>query len=474
MDPYSYRRQFRAVLVIELLILVFVGLVSFGFWNLVCDENLQSCLGQETRAKPGIFLLLAIVRPFLFTPVTFYSIIAGQNFGPIWGALLAAVSVVISTAVIYGLGKLIGKNIVNPWLSSNLPQTLKFMRSQDWKIVLSTRLIPFLPTDILSFGYGILDFRFKYVMLYSFLGALPESYLFAKLADPNSDIWSSALQGITVVCTFFLLPGLVIEFLSRKRGTGMWVRLKAMWYEILYEIRLNNDVIKRHSFSAEKEPVLLLYGFFSSRRSLTVMERHLNARGYDVISFNLGGLFGVFFTKGIIETAQFVDYKLKRQFQRHGYQKIKIVAHSKGGFVALWWLLKLGGHKYCKQVITMGTPFKGTRLTWLALITPLGFIWRDVWQMRPRSAFLKSLHQAEIPPDIKIYCLYSDKDNVARGKIGIFEPASGRDQVVPIALNKLGHFEFLYRKACAEQILAIIDEKAVEQHPTEDPQAQLS
>ena len=60
----------------------------------------------------------------------------------------------------------------------------------------------------------------------------------------------------------------------------------------------------------------------------------------------------------------------------------------------------------------MGTPFAGTRYTYLALVTPLGFLWRDVWQMRPGSLFLKSIHDVEVPEDVDIYCLHSFKDKV--------------------------------------------------------------
>src|SRR5690606_31629256 len=253
-----------------------------------------------------------------------------------------------------------------------------------------------------------------------------------------------------------ITPLLIMEWIGRGRGTGLWQLMGNMYREILYEVRANNDIVKRHQFDKDKTPVLLLYGFFSSRRTVTVLERMLTARGFQVMSFNLGGLLGTFFTRGILETASFIDYKIKRQFERHGFKKIHIVAHSKGGLVALWWVLKLGGSQYCDRIVTIGTPFRGSSLVYLALITPLGFFWRDVWQMRPRSMFLKSLHDVTIPEDVHIYCLHSERDKVASGKQGVFQPRIPSANIHPVPMHHLSHFEFLYRRDVGDTIAHIL------------------
>ena len=104
----------------------------------------------------------------------------------------------------------------------------------------------------------------------------------------------------------------------------------------------------------------MLYGFFSSRRSVIQLQKRLQEKGYDVITYNQGGWLGVFFTKGIREAAMNIDVKIHRLMQRRGYEKFHIVGHSKGGLVAMWWILRLGGSRFSKLIITMGTPFNGT------------------------------------------------------------------------------------------------------------------
>lgn len=441
---------------IEVALIIVALIIAFIFWTNVCDGSLELCLADGSIAKPVTYILLAAIRPLVFTPFLFVAIIGGKAFGTIGGTILTAFGAVLSCMIVFGLAKFLGRKLSKPWLRANLPATFKFIRSQDYKLVFAARLVPIFPFDLVSLACGALDFRFRSVALGTLIGVLPEAYLYSKLLDPSESTMASSITTITTFGILIIIPLVIFEFLSRKKGTGMWQLMKAMYREITYEVQSNNEIVKRAHFDPEQAPVLLLYGFFSSRRSVTVLERMLTARGHQVLSFNLGGLLGTFFTRDILDTAGFIDYKLKRQFDRHGFRKIHIVAHSKGGMVALWWALKLGGHKYCDTIITMGTPYKGTRLTYLALVTPLGFIWRDMGQMRPGSNFLKSLKELVIPENLTIYCLNSTKDKIAKGQNGVFKNTNHPDRIKAVPMNHLGHFEFLYRRDVGEKISEII------------------
>jgi pimeloyl-ACP methyl ester carboxylesterase len=183
-----------------------------------------------------------------------------------------------------------------------------------------------------------------------------------------------------------------------------------------------------------------------------------------VFSFNLGGLFGTFFTQGIMESANFIDYKIKRQMDRHGFKKIHIVAHSKGTLVSLWWLLKLGGSRYCDKLIAMAPPCNGSPYTYLALVTPLAFFWRDIWQMRPGSSFLKYLRDSDVPPNLKIHILYSERDTVSRGRQGVFVPKTGHQNITSRAMNDLNHFDFVVRREPIKEVIKILSGSAEAAH----------
>lgn len=466
-----HKRQFTVVLIAETIIISVIGIVAYSFWQGLCDETWKSCVLSTNDSGWYNFFILSILRPFLFTPVLFLSIMSGEVFGSHLGAFMSAVGAVLSSIPLYFLGDLIGKRIVRPWLSSNLPSSWKLLKTQDYKLIFILRWIPLIPFDLVSLLCGIMHFRPSRFILFTFLGILPEAYVFSKYAtSPDTSVISSTIINLLMFGIVSSLPLIIYEYLFRKQGSSMWTQIKRAYYEIVYEARINNSVhhTQAHQISPEQPPVVLLYGFFSSRRSILIMERLLKQRGFSVIAFNLGGMLGVFFTKGIRETAAYIDKKIREQIREHEFKKVYIVAHSKGGLVGLYWLLKMNGYKYCDKIITMGTPFNGTFLTWFALITPLGFFWRDVWQMRRGSRLLNQLRSSPCPNNLIIYCCYSKKDKVAKGSDGILMLEKGMNHVIPVPMHHIAHFEYLYKRDvgdCIARILKrpnyeILDEKS--------------
>ncbi|NRA69043.1 MAG: alpha/beta fold hydrolase [Pseudobacteriovorax sp.] len=446
--------QFRTVLLIEMILIGTIGLIAYSYWNITCDGSIKGCITDEAYS-PISFFLLALLRPLFFSPIMVTALVAGGNFGPLWGPLIAALGTACSAMLLYIPGSYLGKRLVAPWLQTNLPNTWALISSQDYKLIFITRWLPIFPFDLLSFLFGVANFNKWRVFVFTFLGILPEIFLFAHFASsPESITIGRAFLYLLTFGVISSVPLLIYESLCRRQGSSLWVRCKRVYYEIFYEVQVNNEIKKKQEFDPDKIPVILIYGFFSSRKTLSVMERLLSLRGYQVMTFNLGGVLGVFFTRGIRETAEFLDRKIRRQLRRHDFKRIYLIGHSKGGLVALWWILRMGGSKYCQHVITMGTPFKGTRLTYLALFTPLGFFWKDVWQMRPGSKFLRELHESPPVENLTIYNLYSRKDSVAHGPKGMFEHSS---EVIGIPMNAIAHFEFLYKRSVADTLVKILN-----------------
>ena len=66
----------------------------------------------------------------------------------------------------YVPGYYVGKKAVIPWLEDNLPSVLQFFQSQDFKIIFFFRWVPIFPFDIMSFIFGIGNFRLTHVIAF--------------------------------------------------------------------------------------------------------------------------------------------------------------------------------------------------------------------------------------------------------------------------------------------------------------------
>ena len=101
-----------------------------------------------------------------------------------------------------------------------------------------------------------------------------------------------------------------------------------------------------------------------------------------------------------------------------------------------------------------------------------------MWQMRPGSSFLKSLHNSVIPPNLKIWSLYSPNDKLARGESGQLRPTGGLENFIKIQMPEYGHFDFILRRGPIKEVIKILRDdpnvaKSLDQED-ETPLARLS
>ncbi|HEU4381901.1 MAG TPA: alpha/beta fold hydrolase [Anaeromyxobacteraceae bacterium] len=220
------------------------------------------------------------------------------------------------------------------------------------------------------------------------------------------------------------------------------------------DLDLGGNVVEKHrDFARCPRPVLLLHGFFATRRALEVLERRFRRDGYCVFSLNLGGLARTFNTRGIDELADVVRMKVERLYHRYpGLGPLTVVGHSKGGLIGAYYVKRLGGHRRVRTLVTLGTPHNGTPVAYAAL--PLGLLARSLWQVTPLSPFIKRLQRGAWPTGVRLVSIYSRRDHLTPHPAALLDTRE-----IPEARNRevsCTHREFLYRsrvyRAALEEI----------------------
>jgi pimeloyl-ACP methyl ester carboxylesterase len=211
-----------------------------------------------------------------------------------------------------------------------------------------------------------------------------------------------------------------------------------------------NRVERRTDFRSCQRPVLLLHGWFSSRRTFDVLERRLRRDGYGVFSLDLGGARGSFLGRGIDDLADLVRAKVERLYGRYpGLGPLTIVGHSKGGLIAAYYVKKLGGWRRTRAVVTLGTPHRGTPRAWLGV--PVAPLARSLVQMIPGSPFLARLLDGPWPTQVRLVSFWSRQDAASPYPSCVID-THGLPQLSNVEVEG-DHRAFLVRKRTYEAIL---------------------
>ncbi len=210
--------------------------------------------------------------------------------------------------------------------------------------------------------------------------------------------------------------------------------------------RTGNEVVRRTDFSQCQRPVLLLYGFFATRRTFQVLERRLRRDGYGVWSINLGGLFDSFNTEGIDTLAEKVRDKVERMYARYpGMGPLTIIGHSKGGLIGRYYVKRLGGDRRVKNLVTLGTPHNGSPTAYLGCLAAGAFA-KSVWQMTPMSPFIRRLKIGAFPRSVRFVSIYSKHDKVNPFPCCILED-NGTGNIFNVELtDEVTHRDFLLKR----------------------------
>jgi len=154
-------------------------------------------------------------------------------------------------------------------------------------------------------------------------------------------------------------------------------------------------------------PVLLVPGYGGQAGSLRVLAARIRATGRDATVVRLPGN-GV----GSLVTAAAVLNAAAGRALRGGAPSVDVVGYSAGGVVALLWAQEDNGGRKARRVITLGSPFHGTRLAAAAAGFLPGACPAACQQLAPGSSLLASLDATGVPSRLPWLSLWTTGDDV--------------------------------------------------------------
>ena len=208
-----------------------------------------------------------------------------------------------------------------------------------------------------------------------------------------------------------------------------------------------NQIERQTDLAHCKKPVLLLYGFGATRRSMSILESRLRKDGFDVFSINLGGFLELFNTAPIDRVAKKIAQKIDLLCERYHIPRMSIIGYSKGGLIGRYYMSCLSGAKRAHTLITLATPHQGNPWALLTNLLGLGLLSKGLRQMLPHSPFLKKLNKTPHPENVYMVSIASESDKNCPAKYCTLPNAHN------IVLPGLYHSDFVMKPSAYLEIL---------------------
>jgi uncharacterized membrane protein YdjX (TVP38/TMEM64 family) len=169
----------------------------------------------------ALMILATVIPPLPAIVITFAN---GMIWGWFWGAVLTEFSALACAALGFGIARRFGRPLVQKMLGKgNLEIADAFFERYGGRTVLIARLLPFISYDLISYGAGLTDMRFRDYMWATATGQLPGVVVYTYLAS----VGGAATSGTTILIMLALVVALMVvaslfrkPFIARlKKGT---------------------------------------------------------------------------------------------------------------------------------------------------------------------------------------------------------------------------------------------------------------
>ena len=218
----------KRILIICSLIIVMISVGIIIFDQISPQQIVWHGIFKDTReladwlksfgAWAVIISIVVMIIQTIATPVPLF-LVAGANgfiFGVVWGIVITLVGALLGATVAFYLSRVIARDYFSTYLSKYMPQVERMSKRSGVKVIFLARLVPILPSSIISYAAGLSKVSFVGFFVASVFGKLPEIVIYTFLGH-SLERAEGLLTKVTVILIVISL--LCFSLQSKKVST---------------------------------------------------------------------------------------------------------------------------------------------------------------------------------------------------------------------------------------------------------------
>lgn len=218
----------KLAIVVGLGAIVYLLLRHYGITDYIDLKNihkLKEWVSGFGIIAPIVYICLYIVSTLFFLPGSPITVLSGIAFGPVWGVVYVWIGATIGVSLAFLVARYAARELVAGWISGNA-QFQKIdakVEQEGWRIVMFTRLMPYIPFNLQNYAYGLTKIKFTTYAIVSAIFMLPGTIAYVQiggaLVSGEGNLFKTLLY-LSFAAVLVLLVSLIPKFL-RGRQTDL-------------------------------------------------------------------------------------------------------------------------------------------------------------------------------------------------------------------------------------------------------------
>lgn len=215
----------KLTVVIVFVVLAYLLLRHFGVTsdiNLNNIPKLKEWVSGFGIIAPVVYICLYIVATLFFLPGSPITVLSGIAFGPVWGVVYVWIGATIGVSLAFLVARYAARELVAGWISGNaqFQKIDEKVEQEGWRIVMFTRLMPYIPFNLQNYAYGLTKIRFSTYLLVSAIFMLPGTIAYVQiggaLVSGEGNLYKTLIY-LSLAAVLVLLVSLTPKFLRKRQ-----------------------------------------------------------------------------------------------------------------------------------------------------------------------------------------------------------------------------------------------------------------
>lgn len=181
-----------------------------------CDaKSIKNMMSSFGTFAPIVYIILFSLVPLTLFPDSILAIAGGMCFGIIKGSIYTIIGALIGGTISFYISRILGREIVEKLVHGKGKWFEAGVEKKGFLLILSLRLIPLVPFDIISYGAGLSKIKYSDFAFATFIGIIPGVLIFSNLGDKSLNLKSPEF----IIAMALLICLLILSYFLKKKIT---------------------------------------------------------------------------------------------------------------------------------------------------------------------------------------------------------------------------------------------------------------